>query len=139
VRRRVSWASSTPVVGAGFAQHVRDVHAHGLLADDHYARDLRVGAASHDVRKDLALARSEAGEDGAVLGTLHGCHGGQRHPRAGCGPPPRWFRSFSDAAQEAAISRLCGGIHFRPAIELGLAQGHQIGQAARRLAPPKYV
>ena len=50
------------------------------------------------------------------------------------GLPPRSFRSFSDAAQEAAISRLYGGIHFRPAIELGLAQGNQIGQAASRLS-----
>ena len=49
------------------------------------------------------------------------------------GLPPRRFRSFDDAAQEAAISRLYGGIHFRPAIELGLAQGRRIGQAASRL------
>jgi hypothetical protein len=46
---------------------------------------------------------------------------------------PRRFDSFLDAAQEAAISRLYGGIHFRAAIENGLAQGRRIGRAASRL------
>ena len=49
------------------------------------------------------------------------------------GLPARRFQSFGQAAREAAISRLYGGIHFRPAIELGLAQGRQIGRAASRL------
>jgi len=41
---------------------------------------------------------------------------------------PRSFRSFIAAANEAAISRLYGGIHFRPAIELGVQQGVCVGQ-----------
>ncbi len=41
---------------------------------------------------------------------------------------PRNFNSFAQLASEAAISRLYGGIHFRPAIELGIAQGHEIGR-----------
>jgi hypothetical protein len=41
---------------------------------------------------------------------------------------PRTFPSFQAAATEAAISRLYGGIHFRPAIELGLQQGACVGQ-----------
>ncbi len=49
------------------------------------------------------------------------------------GLPARRFRSFGQAAREAAISRLYGGIHFRPAIELGIAQGHRIGRATGRL------
>jgi hypothetical protein len=32
------------------------------------------------------------------------------------------------AAEEAAISRLYGGIHYRPAISKGLEQGKAIGQ-----------
>ena len=48
------------------------------------------------------------------------------------GLPARRFQSFGQAAREAAISRLYGGIHFRPAIELGLAQGHRIGRAVSR-------
>jgi hypothetical protein len=44
-------------------------------------------------------------------------------------PPldPRSFDSFEEAAEEAAISRLYGGIHYRSAIELGMAQGQAIG------------
>lgn len=44
------------------------------------------------------------------------------------GLPPRKYNSFMHAAQEAAISRLYGGIHYRPAIEMGVAQGKAIGQ-----------
>jgi PAP2 superfamily len=39
----------------------------------------------------------------------------------------RSFRSFDDAAAEAGISRLYGGIHYRAAIEHGLEQGRCIG------------
>lgn len=44
--------------------------------------------------------------------------------------PNRSFNSFWDAAQEAGISRLYGGIHFRAAIERGLEQGRCIGEKA---------
>lgn len=44
------------------------------------------------------------------------------------GLPVRSYRSFNQAAQEAAISRLYGGIHYKPAIELGVSQGKQVGQ-----------
>ncbi len=40
----------------------------------------------------------------------------------------REFRRFSEAAAEAAVSRLYGGIHFRSAIEDGLTAGVQIGE-----------
>jgi PAP2 superfamily len=46
---------------------------------------------------------------------------------------PRRFGSFLEAAEEAAISRLYGGIHFRAAIDNGVAQGRRIGRAASRL------
>lgn len=39
------------------------------------------------------------------------------------GLAPRHFDSFHAAAEEAALSRLYGGIHFMPAIRLGLEQG----------------
>ena len=42
---------------------------------------------------------------------------------------PRSFGSFLQAAEEAAISRLYGGIHFRAAIDNGVIQGRCIGQA----------
>lgn len=44
------------------------------------------------------------------------------------GLKPRPFKSFWAAAEEAGISRLYGGIHFRAAIEQGLAQGRCIGK-----------
>ncbi len=46
------------------------------------------------------------------------------------GLPPRAFPSFRAAADEAGISRLYGGIHFRAAIERGLAQGRCVGAYA---------
>jgi hypothetical protein len=44
------------------------------------------------------------------------------------GLPVRSFSSFSEAALEASMSRLYGGIHFRDAIEQGIWQGKQVGQ-----------
>ena len=46
-------------------------------------------------------------------------------------PPqePRTFDSFEEAAAEAAVSRLYGGIHFAFDNDHGLASGHCIGQA----------
>ena len=46
------------------------------------------------------------------------------------GIAPRDFPSFDAAAEEAGISRLYGGIHFRSAIDRGLEQGRCIGQHA---------
>jgi len=43
------------------------------------------------------------------------------------GMDPRSFTSFYEASDEAAISRLYGGIHFMPAIENGKSQGRQVG------------
>ncbi len=43
------------------------------------------------------------------------------------GLPKRPFKSFKQAAAEASISRLYGGIHYRAAIENGAVQGKNIG------------
>ena len=43
------------------------------------------------------------------------------------GLPIRSFTSFNSAAQEAAISRMYGGIHYRFAVELGVGQGKKVG------------
>jgi hypothetical protein len=43
------------------------------------------------------------------------------------GLPVRTFSSFNQAAAEAAISRMYGGIHYRVAIEIGLQQGRDLG------------
>jgi hypothetical protein len=55
------------------------------------------------------------------------------HTHDARGFAPRGFGSFFEAAEEAAISRLYGGIHFRAAIERGLDQGRCIGQAVSAL------
>ncbi len=44
------------------------------------------------------------------------------------GLPTRTFSSFVAASEEAAISRLYGGIHFMPAITDGFEQGKQVGK-----------
>lgn len=46
---------------------------------------------------------------------------------------PRNFKSFDEAAQEASMSRIYGGIHFRQACEVGLEQGKRIGRSVNRL------
>lgn len=52
------------------------------------------------------------------------------------GLPARDFNSFREAAAEARISRLYGGIHFRDAIERGGEQGRLIGEfIIRKLKP----
>lgn len=43
------------------------------------------------------------------------------------GMPARSFKSFIEAADEAAISRMYGGIHYRPAIENGVTEGRELG------------
>lgn len=46
---------------------------------------------------------------------------------------PRSYYSFMDAAEEAALSRLYGGIHFRSDNEAGLRQGICIGEKVNEL------
>jgi hypothetical protein len=44
------------------------------------------------------------------------------------GLPIRSFTSFNQAADEAAISRMYGGIHYRAAVEIGVKQGRDLGK-----------
>ena len=44
------------------------------------------------------------------------------------GLPVRSFTSFNPAADEAAISRMYGGIHYRKAVEIGVKQGRTLGE-----------
>jgi hypothetical protein len=46
---------------------------------------------------------------------------------------PRQFQSFESAAQEASISRIYAGVHFRQACEVGLEQGKRIGRMVNKL------
>jgi membrane-associated phospholipid phosphatase len=42
------------------------------------------------------------------------------------GYSPRIYSSFPAVANEAGISRLYGGIHYQPSIDVGLAQGKKV-------------
>ena len=44
------------------------------------------------------------------------------------GMPPRDFQSFMQASEEAAVSRLYGGIHYAPACFIGVDQGKLVGE-----------
>ncbi len=63
------------------------------------------------------------GEDYAFVDRTHDARG----------LAPRRFGSFFEAAEEAAVSRLYGGIHFRAAIDNGVDQGKCIGRAVSAL------
>jgi hypothetical protein len=39
----------------------------------------------------------------------------------------RSFKSFIEASEEAAMSRMYGGIHYRPAVEVGMKEGRELG------------
>lgn len=55
------------------------------------------------------------------------------HTHDDWGLQPRAFGSFAEYAQEAALSRLYGGIHYRTAIEYGLEQGSCVGKRVNAL------
>ncbi len=48
------------------------------------------------------------------------------------GMTARSFISFQQASEEAAVSRIYGGIHYRPACENGMVQGKAIGNFIRQ-------
>src|ERR1700674_1263468 len=76
----------------------------------------------------------QSGAAAAVLSSLFGAHTAfidRTHNDRGWGP--RNFKSFDAAAEEAALSRMYAGIHFRSAIEHGAAQGRCIGAATLKL------
>lgn len=72
---------------------------------------------------------TESGAAAAVLTSIYGenfAFTDRTHVRDGLGE--RKFTSFGAAADEAGMSRMYGGIHFRPAIEKGLEQGRCIAE-----------
>lgn len=53
--------------------------------------------------------------------------------------PERTFASFSKAADEAAISRMYGGIHYRPAIEYGVEEGRKVAAFVQERVKTKSI
>ncbi len=81
---------------------------------------------------------SQSGAAAAVLTAMFGDHFAfDDATHVADNIPARHFESFAAAADEAAISRLYGGIHFRAAIEQGLKQGQCIGAYAVKLRTVK--
>jgi hypothetical protein len=78
----------------------------------------------------------QSGATNAVLVALFGDVPILDETHAARGLAPRQFDTLTDAFEEAAISRLYGGIHFRGAIEQGLVQGRRIGELAAALPLP---
>jgi PAP2 superfamily len=71
---------------------------------------------------------TQSGAAAAVLTNLFGENFAfEDKTGAHAGLAPRNFASFNAAADDAGISRMYGGIHFRSAIERGLEQGRCIG------------
>lgn len=69
-----------------------------------------------------------SGAAGAVLTTIFGDEFAfDDDTEVAYGLPVRSFTSFNQAADEAAMSRMYGGIHYRAAIEVGVDQGRKIG------------
>ena len=76
----------------------------------------------------------QSGAAAAVLEVLFGRgFGFDDTTQAEDGLPVRSFSSFAEAAEEAAVSRLYGGIHFPAANIQGLAQGRCVGAHVLRL------
>lgn len=76
---------------------------------------------------------TQSGAAAQVLTDMFGHLAFEDHTHDASGLAARSYTSFFDAANEAAISRLYGGIHFRSAIEDGLEQGVCIGEKVSAL------
>jgi PAP2 superfamily len=77
---------------------------------------------------------TQSGASAAVLAQAFGdnfAFEDETHTKDGI--TPRRFENFTAAAEEAALSRLYGGIHFRSAIARGLEQGRCVGAYATAL------
>jgi hypothetical protein len=75
----------------------------------------------------------QSGAAAKVLTDLFGVVGFTDRTHVPRGFAPRSFCSFTEAAHEAAISRLYGGIHFRAACERGYEQGLCVGKGVGAL------
>lgn len=72
-----------------------------------------------------------SGAAGDMLNTFLGSTSFTDSANVYLGYKPRHYQSFDHAVQEAAISRLYGGIHFREAIENGVLQGKEVGRVIK--------
>ena len=74
---------------------------------------------------------SQSGAAAQVLSDLFGAQTAfvdNTHVTRGAGFEARSFANFAAFADEAALSRLCGGIHFRSGNEVKLAEGRKVNR-----------
>ncbi len=71
----------------------------------------------------------QSGASAEVLTELFGDIPFSDNTQVSLGHPVKRFSSFRNAAREAAVSRLYGGIHYPMAIENGVPQGQCVGRA----------
>ena len=70
-----------------------------------------------------------SGASSTILGTIFGENTAfTDSTEVQFGIAPRSFKSYKEAATEAAFSRMYAGIHYRPACEVGLTQGAAVGK-----------
>ncbi|MBC7851137.1 MAG: vanadium-dependent haloperoxidase [Chitinophagaceae bacterium] len=55
------------------------------------------------------------------------------HSYDGIGMSPRTYSSFEAAGYDAGLSRLYGGIHYKPSIEAGNTQGKKVGKSVEKI------
>jgi hypothetical protein len=112
---KYQWSSERPVT---YIQRVIDATWDPLLPTPPFAEY----SSGHSVQSGAAAALlTDVFGARAFVDDTHNLHG-----NAGVllhAPNPRSFTDFDTAAAEVAISRLYGGIHFRAAIDNGVAQG----------------
>jgi hypothetical protein len=107
----------------------------------------RFGRATPPTQEYPSAHAALGGAAGRVLAAVAGgdAHAFSMTARQGANPSQvltepqltRRFTSFSQAAQENALSRIYIGFHFRESVQVGLAQGESVGDyvAAHALAP----
>jgi len=75
---------------------------------------------------------TQSGASAVVLEDVLGDVAFTDHTHDALGYPARTFTSFEQASEEAAVSRLYGGIHYRFDNDAGLEMGREIGQNVLR-------
>lgn len=75
----------------------------------------------------------QSGAAATVLTHLFGDLSFENNTHDNRGFPPRMYPTFQAAAEEAALSRLYGGIHYRTGIENGIDQGECIGDKVNEI------
>ena len=110
-------------------------YKYNLLRPQTYINDYIAGAGTwHSFLKTPAFPEYPSGHSvssGAsaeVLTSLFGTISFLDKTNTSMGLTPRFYNNFYDAANEAALSRLYGGIHYREANENGIRQGKALAQ-----------